>query len=95
MDSYELKPITGQKSFYKKAIVYVIDDVEYLVSYYTIVISRDMCGRLHRHWRDWSATTGRHIKSFCGLCKKDYTALSVESVPERIDDAIQVSQILS
>jgi len=33
-------------------------------------------GELKRLWfSDWTATTGRHIKSFCGLNKKQFMEL--------------------
>lgn len=32
-------------------------------------------GELVKLWDGWSATTGRHIKAFCGLNKAAYMAL--------------------
>ena len=72
MKEYELKPAGGQKSFYGKARVVVEDDgTETLISYATAVMRRDPDGKLTRLWWDWSATTGRHIKAFCGLNKAE------------------------
>lgn len=78
---YELIPTNGQRSFYGKARVIIDRDAntETLVSYETEIVRRDMTtGELVKLWDDWSATTGRHIKAFCGLNKKGYDALSME-----------------
>lgn len=77
MKIYELTPTNNQASFYGKAIV-VIDDegTETLISYDTPIIERTADGKLNRLWfGDWTATTGRHIKSFCGLNKKQFMEL--------------------
>lgn len=74
--SIELIPVTGQKSFYGKAHVIIGDDgSETLRSYSTNVIIRTPGGKLYRLWDDWYATTGRHIKAFCGLNKAEYNKL--------------------
>ena len=74
--SYELLPVDSHKSFYGKAFVTVQDDgTEILMSYNTPVIMRSPSGKLFRIWPDWSATTGRHIKSFCGLNKAEFVKL--------------------
>lgn len=73
----ELTPTNNQASFYGKARV-VIDDegTETLISYDTPIIERTADGKLNRLWfGDWTATTGRHIKSFCGLNKKQFMEL--------------------
>lgn len=75
MNKYQLVPNDGHKSFYGKAIVKVCDGCEFLESYGTLIMSR-RDGVLLRHWDGWSATTGRHIKAFCGLNKKEFMALS-------------------
>lgn len=77
MKIYELTPTNNQASFYGKARV-VIDDegTETLISYDTPIIERTADGKLNRLWfGDWTATTGRHIKSFCGLNKKQFMEL--------------------
>jgi hypothetical protein len=80
MKSYELQPIGSVKSFYRKAIVIIDDDGnETLKSYDTEVIRRDKDGTLHRLWDDWSATTGRHIKAFCGINKKQWDEMEIEN----------------
>lgn len=79
--TYELTPVDGRKSFYKKAIVRVYDDgTEVLRSYATDVLSRDANGVHHRHWDDWSATTGRHLASYAGICKKIWDKMEVEPI---------------
>lgn len=76
MEKYELTP-TNRKSFYGKAIV-VMDDTgnKTLYSYNTLIITRTNSGELVRLWDGWSATTGRHIKAFCGLNKAEFMSLS-------------------
>lgn len=76
MKQYELTPADGRKSFYGKAVVKVADDgTETLYSYDTPIIKRTPAGELVKLWEDWTATTGRHIKAFCGLNKSQYEAL--------------------
>lgn len=76
MRKYELIPNDGRKSFYGKAVVEVADDgSETLYSYDTPIIKKTAAGELVRLWDGWSATTGRHIKAFCGLNKAAYMAL--------------------
>ena len=73
---YELTPVDGRASFYGKAKVFMDGNGnEYLMSYTTVVVKRDNTGKLSRCWSEWSATTGRHVRAFCGLDKKGYTAL--------------------
>ena len=78
--SYELQPNDRHKSFYGKAVVKVNrDGSETLYSYGTQIITRDAAGGLHRHYiGTYSCTTGRHVKAFCGLSKKDFEALPVD-----------------
>ena len=76
---YELVPKDSHKSFYGKAVVYVFEGCEYLHSYGTLIMSRDS-GVLTRHWDGWSATTGRHIKAFCGLNKQEFMSLPYEKI---------------
>lgn len=79
MKKYELIPTDGKKSFYGKAVVIVEDNgTETLYSYQTPIIKRLISGELVKLWDGWSATTGRHIKAFCGLSKKEYDALPME-----------------
>lgn len=76
MKIYELHPIDGRASFYGKARV-IIDEnsVETLVSYNTPIMRRLPDGKLEKLWDGWTQTTGRHIKTFCGMDKKQYQAL--------------------
>lgn len=77
MRIYELIPTNSQKSFHGKAIIIIDDEgTETLISYDTPIIERTADGKLNRLWfGDWTATTGRHIKSFCGLNKKQFMEL--------------------
>lgn len=80
MRKYELSPDDNRKSFYGKAIVRVDDNgTETLFSYGTPIISKDINGNLKRIWDGWSATTGRHIKAFCGLNKSQFINLSIKT----------------
>lgn len=75
MEKYELMPKDGRKSFYGKAEVLIVDGTETLYSYRTPIIRKEQSGELTRLWNGWSATTGRHIKAFCGLDKKGFMNL--------------------
>jgi hypothetical protein len=73
---YELLPTNGQKSFYGKARVEIDENGnKTLYSYDTKILTITASGEHVKHWNDWSATTGRHIKAFCGLNKKEYSNL--------------------
>ena len=72
---YYLMPINGQ-SFGNKAVVEIDDNGnETLYSYNTPIITRTKQGKLIKLYNGWSQTTGRHIKSFCGLNKAQFEAL--------------------
>lgn len=76
MKRYELTPNNGRKSFYGKAVVEIAaDGSETLYSYNTPIIKRSSNGDLVKLWDGWTATTGRHIKAFCGLSKAEFLAL--------------------
>ncbi len=78
MKTVELLPNDSHKSFYGKAIIKIDENgVQTLYSYGTAIIKIDENGKLHRIWGGWSATTGRHIKAFCGLNKKEFEALEL------------------
>ena len=73
---YEISPNDSHKSFYGKARVAELENGErVLISYNTPVIYENNDGELFRLWWGWSATTGRHIRAFCGLNKKEYENL--------------------
>ena len=83
----ELQPV-NQKSFYGKAQVEFLPDKIVLWSYDTPIMERRldddslarygwMFENYKGEWVDWGATTGRHIKAFCGLNKKEYMKLPV------------------
>ena len=76
MRKFELMPNDGRKSFYGKAIVKIDNEgSETLYSYGTPILTKRTNGEMVKHWDGWSATTGRHIKAFCGLNKAQYNAL--------------------
>ena len=76
MRKCELIPTNGRKSFYGKAVVIVEDDgTETLYSYGTPIVKRLVSGELVKMWDGWTATTGKHIKAFCGLNKAAYMNL--------------------
>lgn len=75
---YGLIPLKEQhqKSFYGKGIVSVDENGnQTLFSYGTRIIEKTADGKLKKHWKGWSMTTGKHIKAFCGLNKKEYESL--------------------
>lgn len=73
---YELTPNDSHKSFYKKAMVHVDDNgARTLYSYNTPIIRIDENGVMTRLWYGYSATTGRHIRAFCGLNKREFESL--------------------
>lgn len=81
-DSYELTPKDNRKSFYGKARVILAGPLQILRSYETFVAYIDDAGKVHKTWDGWSATTGRHIKTFCGLNKSAWDRLPLEPAPE-------------
>lgn len=82
MRIYELTPTDGRKSFYGKAVVQIEENgTETLLSYGTSIIKRFVSGEMVRLWDGWSATTGRHIKAFCGLNKAGFEKLELEKKP--------------
>lgn len=81
MRTYELIPTNGRKSFYGKAFVQIDSEGnETLLSYGTPILKRAVNGDILRLWGGWSATTGNHIKSFCGINKAQFCALNVVEV---------------
>lgn len=79
MKMYDLQPVDGRKSFYGKAVVQIEDNgTETLYSYNTPIIKRTAAGVLVKLWDGWTATTGRHIKAFCGMGKAEFTVLPME-----------------
>lgn len=79
---YELKPLPeqNQKSFYNKATV-TIDNkgTAFLYSYNTLILSKDIDGNYLRFWDGWSQTTGKHIRAFSGLNKKQFLNIKMEA----------------
>ena len=81
----ELIPNNGRKSFYGKAVVDTLDDgSQVLYSYNTPIIKKYPNGELKRLYDGWSATTGAHIKTFCGLDKKGFLNLEYEQFNESL-----------
>lgn len=80
MKIYELTPTENQNqaSFGGKAKVVIEEDgTETLYSYGTAIIKRLPDGTLVRLYDDYTMTTGKHIKAFCGLDKKAFTKMPV------------------
>lgn len=66
----------SRKSFYNKAVIRkYANGTQVLYSYDTPIISISENGVKKALWHGWSATTGRHIRAFCGLNKSEYQAL--------------------
>ena len=64
MKTFELSPINGRKSFYRKAIVREENGETILRSYDTDVCKIDINGNFIRIWDGYSATTMTHVNSF-------------------------------
>lgn len=80
-ESHDLTPHDSHKSYYGKAEVYTLKGgIKVLRSYSTYVAVIGRNGQIYRTWLGWSATTGRHIASFCGLNKKQYEQLPLAKV---------------
>lgn len=82
MRTFELIPLPeqNQKSFYGKAKVEIDDSGnETLYSYDTPIARRRSDGRTERIWNSWSVTTGKHIKAFLGLNKREFEKLPLIS----------------
>ena len=72
----EATPNDSHKSFYGKAKIYhLTNGGRILESYATPVIYEAPTGELWNLWGGWSATTGRHIRAFCGKNKAEVEAL--------------------
>lgn len=73
---YKLIPNDSHKSFYGKArVMDFTSGAKVLYSYNTPVIVELPDGKMFDLWGGWSATTGRHIRAFCGLGKKQVLEL--------------------
>lgn len=80
MKTYELVPRNGRKSFCHKALITELEDKTLILySYGTPIIAITPDSQTHRLWDGWTATTGTHIRSFCGLAKKEFLSLKVET----------------
>ena len=64
MRTFELKPINGQKTFGRKAIVEEENGVSYLRSYDTVVAKFDHHDNKMQVYGWFSNTTARHINAF-------------------------------
>lgn len=74
---YDLTPTDSRKSFYGKARVEIDTEEKSrtLYSYDTKILTIYEDGRIVKHWDGWSQTTGRHIKAFCEMDKKQFENL--------------------
>lgn len=78
---YDLQPQNGRKSFYGKAKVEVLEDgTKILESYGTKILMITPKNKIFRLWDGWTTTTGTHIKSFCGLNKKEFLELELKKI---------------
>lgn len=77
---YSLEPLNSSRlSFYGKAKVILHDNGDKtLLSYETPIITKKANGKLIRHYEGFTCTTGRHIKEFCGLTKKEFLNVRYE-----------------
>lgn len=62
----ELVPCDSRQSFYGKAKMYKDKKGNYwLISYNTLIAVFTADRVMHRLWKGWSLTSGRHFASFC------------------------------
>lgn len=80
-----LNPTDSHKSFYKKASVIIRSNGDKILRSYTTNVAKiDSNGNFHKLWNGYSATTMRHINSFCdtyginGKGKKWWDSLTTE-----------------
>lgn len=78
MKTIELIPNKGSKSFYGKAIVKISDNGEEVLLSYNAPMVKRVDGKLIRLCSEWSPSAGAHIKSYCGLDKKEFMNLPKE-----------------
>lgn len=64
MQTFELTPINGRKSFYSKARVIIENNIAKLLSYDTIVAEYNTETKEFKENGKYSMTTNTHIKSF-------------------------------
>ena len=64
MQTFELKPVNGRKSFGGKARVVVENEKAKLLSYDTIVAEYDIKSNKFVTYGEYSTTTNTHIKAF-------------------------------
>lgn len=74
---FDLAPKNGRKSFYGKAkVIEKQNGDEILRSYNTDILLKNKNGLfLICNLSDLTPTTCTHVKSYCGLCKKDVVKL--------------------
>lgn len=95
MKIFDLYPIDGRSDFYGKAKVVEDAGFAFLKSYDTIVACIHN-GKLHRFWPGSSATTSRHLRSFCNhysiVCPtvKEWKAMEIENFPENQWDNLNI-----
>ena len=77
MKVYYLENEKGEKFCSGSPLVVVNDNGEkVLFSYCTEIMKETKSGQFLRRWPNWSMTTGRHIKAFCGLNKAGFDSLA-------------------
>lgn len=79
INTYEVTPVTSQKSFYGNARVTVYEDgTEILTSYKTEVLRKNPDGTFDRLWDDWSATTAKHVYAWSGIRTAEWHKMEVK-----------------
>ena len=64
MKKYELEPIDGRKSFYRKATVMEYNENLAILTSYETEVARIENGVFARMWSGYSPTTLRHVNAF-------------------------------
>lgn len=81
-----IKKVESLKGSNGKALIKTMTDgSRVLQSYYTDVLEISKTGKITVLWNGWSCTTGKHIKAFCGLNKKELEKLNGGKLEKAFD----------
>ena len=80
IETTELSPINGRKSFYQKAHLVQQAGRRFLRSYNTIVAGH-VGGKVCRYWNGKSGTTSAHLAAFFDVCGVSMTPAQFYALP--------------
>lgn len=88
--SFELKPVSGRKSFGGKCRCFMFSNNEMVLVSYNTPVAFTSGGKLHRCWSGYTSTTVSHVDAFASFAgvpfngKQDWYAMPVEKLPSRL-----------